>query len=241
MIAPEGNLGEISHLAPVHSVLPSVQTGIWGSGVDAETKSSGLGMVAAPTDSAPVQRQVSISVSNSVKVETQAPTQTPALVPTQPTTQTPVPISAAILDTLASTYIEAPPKIPIQVPTVGQTLATAPVQAAVFASGPTFERPKTSTTKTDTPSAIGDRKPSVPGLSLVPIPVTLPVPLQSTAPASIAAAVPAPVLQPAGIQTGLSMSECASLMKSQQKFESTSGSSTLQQEPSVEVGIKPGF
>lgn len=239
MIAPEGNLGEISHLAPVHSVLPSVQTGIWGSGVDAETKSSGLGMVAAPTDSAPVQRQVSISVSNSVKVETQAPTQTPALVPTQ--NQTPVPISAAILDTLASTYIEVPPKIPIQVPTVGQTLATAPVQAAVFASGPTFERPKTSTTKTDTPSAIGDRKPSVPGLSLVPIPVTLPVPLQSTAPASIAAAVSAPVLQPAGIQTGLSMSECASLMKSQQKFESTSGSSTLQQEPSVEVGIKPGF
>lgn len=225
MIAPHGNLGEVPHLAPVHPVLPAVQTGLWGHGVDTKASASGLGLNAAPTD--PVETAASISISTTVKVETQAPTQTPALVPAQ--NQPPVSVSAHTATLPCSTLIKVPTSVPIEVPTAGQGLATDPVSA----SGPTFAPPKGSSTSSDTSSAIGEPKFSVPGLASVPIPVTLPMSFQSAAPAPAAA----PVLQPAGIQTALSVSECASLATTQQNL----ASSTLQQEPCVEVGIKPKF
>ncbi|XP_034441361.1 serine/threonine-protein kinase WNK2-like [Hippoglossus hippoglossus] len=75
---------------------------------------------------------------------------------------------------------------------------------------------------------------------LAPIPFTLPVPGKSAAPASAPASAPvaasgsAPVLQPAGIQTAVSLPECASLATTQQNLETTFASSTLQQEASAE-------
>lgn len=229
-IAPQGNLGDVHLFAPVQPVLPAVQTPLWGSGVDAETAVAGLDLTVAPTVPAPVPAPASISVSATAQVETQAPAQIPALVPAQ--NQPPVPVSA---------QAAAPASVPIQIPTAVQGLASAPVQAPVSAPGPTFERPKGSSASSDTSSAIGKPKLSVPGLA----PVTLPAPVQSAAPAHapapVAASVPAPVLQPAGIQTAPSVSECASLATAQQNLESTSASSTLQQESCVEVGMKPKF
>lgn len=237
-IAPQRNLGEVSLLAPVHPVLPAVQTGLWGRRVEAETSASGRGLTAAPAD--PAQVQMAPSISTTVKVETQAPTQ--ALVSAQ--IQPPVPVSfqaGAIPDTPGSTLIKAPTSVPIQVPTAGHALVKAQVQAPVSATGPTFEPSKGSSTSSDTSSAIGEPKLSVLGLASVPIPVTLPVSVQTAAPASVAALVPAPVLMPPGIQTALSVSECASLATTQQNLEATSASSTLQHELCVEVGIKPKF
>lgn len=169
---------------------------------------------------APVQ-----SISTTIKVETQAPTQ--ALVSAQ--IQPPVPVSfqaGTIPDTPGSTLIKAPNSVPIQVPTAGHALVKAQVQAPVSATGPTFEPSKGSSTSSDTSSAIGEPKLSVLGLASVPIPVTLPVSVQSAAPASVAA---------------LSVSECASVATTQQNLEATSASSTLQHELCVEVGIKPKF
>ncbi|XP_070702158.1 serine/threonine-protein kinase WNK2 [Pempheris klunzingeri] len=215
--APQGNLGDVHLLAPVHTVLPTVQTPLWGSGVDAETTVAGIDLTRAPKVPAPVPA----SVSATAQVETQAPAQTPALVPAQ--NQPPVPVSA---------QASAPNSVPIQIPTAVQGPATAPVQAPVSASGPTLEPPMSSSTSSDKCSAIGKPKLSDPGLASAPIPVTLPAPVH--APASVAASVPAPVLQPAGIRTALSVSECASLATTQQSLESTSASTTLQQQSCVE-------
>lgn len=211
-IAPQ-NLGEVPLLAPVHPILPAGQTGLWVNGVNAEA--------ASLTD--PVQMAASISAST--KVETQAPKQTPTLVPAQ--NQAPAPESAqmaAVPDTYGSALIKAPTSVPIEVPT---DLATA--------QSPAFALPKGLPTSSDTPSAVGEPKLSIPGLASVPIPVTPPVSFQS------AAHVPATasILQPAGIRTARSVSECASLTTTQQNLESTFASSTLQQEPCVEVGIEP--
>lgn len=236
-IAPQRNFGEVSILAPVHPVLPAVQTGLWGGGVETEASASGLGLTAAPADPA---QAASISASTTVKVETQAPTQAVVAAQIQP----PVPASfqaGAIPDTPSSNLIKAPTSVPIQVPTAGHVLATAPVQALVSAAGPTFGPSKGSSTSSNTNSALGEPKLSVPGSASVPIPVTLPVSVQSAAPASVAASVPAPVLMPPGIQTAIPVSECASLATTQQNLESTSASSALQHELGVEVGIKPTF
>ncbi|XP_035518595.1 serine/threonine-protein kinase WNK2 [Morone saxatilis] len=234
-IAPQGNLGDVHLLAPVHPVLPAVQTPLWGSGVDAETTAASLDLTVAPTVAAPVPAPASIpvsatiSVSATAHVETQAPAQTPTLVAAQ--NQPPVPVTAqaaAMPQTSASTLV---------VPMAVQALASAPVQAPVSASGPTFEPPRSSSTSSDN-LASGKPKLSVPGLASTPIPVTLPSSVQSAAPAHtpapVAVSVPAPVLQPAGIQTAVSLSECANLATTQQNLESTSASSTLQQEPSLE-------
>ncbi|XP_049894655.1 serine/threonine-protein kinase WNK2 isoform X4 [Epinephelus moara] len=201
MIAPQGNLGDFPLLAPAHPVLP---TPLWGSGVDAETSAASRDLTVAPTVPALVPAPVSdpASISATAQAETQASAQTPA-----------------------STSVSAPTSAPIQVPTAVQAISSVPVQAPVSASGLAFESPKGSSTSSDTSSATGKPKLSVPGLGSAPIPVTLP------APAPVAASVPAPVLQPAGIQTAVSVSECASLATTQQNLESTSASSTLQQEP----------
>ncbi|XP_074492185.1 serine/threonine-protein kinase WNK2 isoform X7 [Sebastes fasciatus] len=213
MIAPQGNLGDIHLWTPVHPVLPAVQTPHWGSRVDAETSAAGRDLTVAPTVPTPA------SISATAQVETQAPAQTPAQ------NQPPLPISAqapVMPQTPASTLVNAPISVPMQVSTSVQTIA--PVQAPGSASGLTFESPKGSSTSSDTSSAIGKPRLSVPGLGSAPIPGTLPDP----------APVAAPVLQPAGIQTAVSLSECASLATPQQNFELTSASSTLQQEPCVE-------
>ncbi|KAM9362145.1 serine/threonine-protein kinase WNK2 [Symphorus nematophorus] len=230
-VAPQGNLGDVHLLAPA---LPAVQTALWGSGVDAETTAAGL-------DPAPVPGPASIPVSATAQVETQAPAQTPALVPAQ--NQPPVPVSAqaaAMPQTPAPTLVKAPTSAPIQVPTAVQAPVSAPLQAPVSVSGPTFEPPKSSSTSSDTSSAIGESKLPVPGLASAPVSVSLPASVQPAAPAQVpapvAAPVPAaaPVLQPAGIQTAVPASECASQATTQQNLESTSASSTLQQEACVE-------
>ncbi|XP_032370748.1 serine/threonine-protein kinase WNK2 isoform X2 [Etheostoma spectabile] len=161
--------------------------------------------------------QAPASISATAQFETQAPAQnqTPLSVSTQ---------AGVMPQTPASTFVNAPTSVPIQVSTSVHTTASAPVQTPVSASGLTFESPKGSSTNSDT---------SVPGLGSALIPVMLP----ATTP------VTAPVLQPTGIQTVVSVSECASLATTQQNFESTSASSTLQQEPCVEDVLqdKPVF
>ncbi|XP_036956012.1 serine/threonine-protein kinase WNK2 isoform X6 [Acanthopagrus latus] len=221
-IAPQGNLGDVHLLAAVH---PAVQTAFWGSGGEAETTAAGIDVSVAPAVPAPA----SISVSATAQVETQAPAQTPALVPAQQQSLAPVSAHAAAMP-------DTPASVPMQVQTAGQ--APAPVQAPVSASGHIFEPPKSSSAVSDTSSAVGEPKLSVPGLASAPVPVTLPASVQSAAPAHapapVAASAPAPALQPAGIQSAVSVSECASLATTQQNIESTSASSTLQQEPCVE-------
>ncbi|XP_056253708.1 serine/threonine-protein kinase WNK2 isoform X2 [Seriola aureovittata] len=230
-IAPQGNLGDVQLLAPVHPVLPSVQTSLWGSGVDAETTAAGLDLTVGPAVPSPVPAPASMSVSATVQVESQAPAQTPAMVPAQ--SQPPVPVSA---QAAAMPQTQTPASTPMQVPIAVPAPASAPVKAPVSASGPAFEPPKVSSTSSDTSSVIG--KPQHTGLVSAPIPVTLPAPVQSAAPAPapapVAASVLAPVLQPTGIQTAVSLPECASLATTQQNLEMTSASSTFQQEPSVE-------
>ncbi|XP_034441347.1 serine/threonine-protein kinase WNK2-like isoform X1 [Hippoglossus hippoglossus] len=138
--------------------------------------------------------------------------------------QTPVPVSGQ-----AAAIPQTPASVPIQV-----SIAPASAQAPVYAPGPTFEP------SLDSSSVMGKPHHSVPGLVLGPIPFTLPVPGKSAAPASAPASAPvaasgsAPVLQPAGIQTAVSLPECASLATTQQNLETTFASSTLQQEASAE-------
>lgn len=121
--------------------------------------------------------------------------------------------------------------------------ASVPSQPPVSASSPTFELPKASCTSSDTFSVTGKPQFSVPDLVSAPASVTLPTSVQaadpSLAPVPVAASIPAAALQPAGIQTTVPVPEHASLAITQQNLETTSVSSTLQQEPRVEVGIKP--
>lgn len=220
MVAAQGNLGEVTLLAQAHPAVPAIQNGHWGIGVDGE----------ASTTFDSNQIAASISVPGTFKVENQAPTPSPTLVPVQNQSQVSLSAPAAALpDTPLSTLNMAPVSVPVEVPIPGQDLARAPIQAPVSAAGLAPLPPKGSD------SAICEPKLSAAGLASVPIPVTLPVPAQPAAPAP--ASVPAPVLQPAGIQTALSVAESASLATTQQNL----ASSTLQHEPSVEVGMTPKF
>ncbi|XP_059185906.1 serine/threonine-protein kinase WNK2 [Centropristis striata] len=153
-----------------------------------------------------------VSISATTQVETQAPAQN------QP------PLPAVMPQTSVSTFVSAPTSVQMQGPTSVQAIAPAAGQAPVSASGLTYDSPKGSSTSSDASSATGKPKISATDLGSAPAPVTLPA----------SAPVAAPVLQPAGIQTAASVAECASLATTQQNFESTSASSTLQQEPSVE-------
>ncbi|XP_068450172.1 serine/threonine-protein kinase WNK2 isoform X9 [Clinocottus analis] len=230
MIAPQGDLGDFHHLAPVHAALPAGQSSLCGSGVDDVNPAAGRDLTVVPTVPVPAPVQAPASISATAQVETQTAAQTPALVPAQ--NQPPLPVSAKAAvtpQTPALTLVNAPTSVPRQVPTAVQTIASAPVQAPVSASGHIFKSPKGSTTSIDTPYAIGKPKLSVLNLGSAPIPVTLPDP------APVAASITAPFLQP-------SESECTSQATTQQNFDSTYSSGILQQEPCVEDVLqdKPG-
>lgn len=232
-IAPPGTSEDVQLLASVHPVLPPLQTSVWGSGADTEITAAGPDITVAPTVSAPLPAPASISVPTTVQVESQAPVPTPALLRAQNQAGT----SAAMLQTPPSTLLTAPASIPVQAPSAAQ------IQAPVSASGPGLEQTKVSSVGSDTPSAMGKPHLSVQSLASGLIPVSLPAPLHpaAPAPAPVAVSVPAPVLQPAGIQTTVPVPECASLATTQQNLETTSASSTLQQEPCLEVGVKPSL
>ncbi|CAB1432098.1 unnamed protein product [Pleuronectes platessa] len=141
--------------------------------------------------------------------------------------QTTVSAQAAAIPQTPASNVQT--SAPIQV-----SIAPASAQAPVYTPGPTFEPSR------DSSSVMGKPHHSVRGLVLAPIPFTLPVPGKSAAPASAPASAPvaasgsAPVLQAAGIQTAVSLPECASLATTQQNLETTFASRILQQESTAE-------
>lgn len=165
--APQVKFGEIPLLAPVQPVLPTLPTGPWGSGLDVETNASGVGLLAPPTDVAPVRSPVSVSAA--VLFESSTATQTP--VPAQ--IQTPVAVSAqaaAIPDAPSSTLIKAQTNAPVA-PTPGHAHAKAP-----------FETSKTSSTTSDAPSTIGEAKSAQSAAVSVPVPGLQPAGIQTKLP-----------------------------------------------------------
>ncbi|KAM9408934.1 serine/threonine-protein kinase WNK2 isoform 3-T3 [Pholidichthys leucotaenia] len=216
-VAPHGTQEDVQLLAAAHPVLPVVQTSQWGSGADAETSAAGLELAVAPTVSTPAPSPASVSAP--VQVETQAPVQKQ---PTAPVSTQAAPLSQT----------KSPVSLSIQVPTADKT--TVPDQAPESTPCPTSEQIRVSVSL-DASQAMGKPPVSAAGLALGPVPLTLPAPVQSAtpAPAPAAASVPAPVLQPAGIQTTIPVSECSSLATTQ-NVETTSASGALQHEPSAE-------
>lgn len=225
MVAAQGTLGEVTLLAQAHPAVPAAQNGHWAMGVDAEA-----GAVFNPT-----QIAASISVPGTFKVESQAPAQSPIVVPVQNQQQVSASAAAAALSSLSM----APVPVPVEFPIAGQDLTRAPIRAPVSATGHALAPPMGSLTSSDLPSAICKPKLPAPGLASVPVPVTLPAPAHPATPYS--ASVPASGLQPTGIQTALSAAESASLATTQQNLDSKFASSTVQHEPSIEVGAKPMF
>uniref|UniRef100_A0A3Q2WZL8 non-specific serine/threonine protein kinase n=1 Tax=Haplochromis burtoni TaxID=8153 RepID=A0A3Q2WZL8_HAPBU len=228
-LTPHGTLGDFQHLGAVHSVLPTVQTSLWGRGTDSETSGAGLDLAGASTISAPVPAPASIPIP--ANVDTQPPAQILAVVGAQNQLQVPVSAQAAAMPQ-TTTLLKSPTSIPIQVPTAIQAAVSVPAQPLVSASGPILEQTEVSSV------SILSSKPemSVPGL--VSGPNTLPAPVQSAAPvpapASVTTSVPAPVLQPPGTQTTVSIPECSSLPATQQTADMASASSTPHQEPCAE-------
>ncbi|XP_077948068.1 serine/threonine-protein kinase WNK2 isoform X3 [Gasterosteus aculeatus] len=215
MTAPQGHLGDF-HL------LPAVQTPLWGSGADVVTPAADQDLTVPPV-SAPG------SISAAAQVETQVPAQNSALVPAQNQPPLHVSTKAAVMPpTPALTVASAPTSVPIQVPVAGQNTASAPVQAPASESGLVFESPKDFSTSSDESYVLGKPKLSVLSLGSAPISVTLPDPAQ--------------YLQPAGNQTAVAVSECASQAATQQHVDSTSSPGTLQQDPYAEDVFqdKPG-
>nr|XP_040060968.1 serine/threonine-protein kinase WNK2 isoform X1 [Gasterosteus aculeatus aculeatus] len=215
MTAPQGHLGDF-HL------LPAVQTPLWGSGADVVTPAADQDLTVPPV-SAPG------SISAAAQVETQVPAQNSALVPAQNQPPLHVSTKAAVMPpTPALTVASAPTSVPIQVPVAGQNTASAPVQAPASESGLVFESPKDFSTSSDESYVLGRPKLSVLSLGSAPISVTLPDPAQ--------------YLQPAGNQTAVAVSECASQAATQQHVDSTSSPGTLQQDPYAEDVFqdKPG-
>ncbi|XP_068170949.1 serine/threonine-protein kinase WNK2 isoform X4 [Antennarius striatus] len=195
-IASQENFGGVHSLAQVHPVVPDVHTGLWGSGLDVETASSGRDVTTAPPDPPQAQASASVAVSDAAPEKTKASAQTPALVSAE--NQTSILISnqaGAISDTVASTSFKAPASVPIQVLTIQQDLASAFSQAPVSGSGPTLEPLMSSSACSDAASALGEPKVSDPGLTSVLLPVSLPTSVQSVGPAP--ALVPTQALNPA--------------------------------------------
>ncbi|XP_039468780.1 serine/threonine-protein kinase WNK2 isoform X3 [Oreochromis aureus] len=236
-LTPHGILGDFQHLGAVHSVLPTVQTSLWGRVTDSETSGAGLDLAVASTISAPVPAPASIPIP--AKVDTQPPAQSPAVVGPQNQLQVPVSAQAAAMPQ-TTTLLKSPTSIPMQVPTAVQAAVSTPAQALVSASGPILEQTEISSLSSDILSA----KPqiSVPGLVSGPNTVTLPASVQSAAPvpapASVTTSVPAPVLQPPGTQTTVSVPECSSLPATQQTADMASASSTPQQDPCAEEVLR---
>ncbi|XP_061583158.1 serine/threonine-protein kinase WNK2 isoform X3 [Cololabis saira] len=216
-----------------HGTLPPVgQIPLWGRGADAETNAACMDFSAAPATSAPGPAPASVSVSAGVQVEPQAPAQAPAHARAQ--NQPLVPVSAQAQASMPQTPIPAllkpSPSVPVQDSTAVPAPASAPVPAPV--SVLTVELTMVSSMSPDAASVMDKSQISAPGLVSGPVPVNLPAAIQSAAP--VAASVTAPVLQPAGTQTTVSVPQCASLVNTQQNVETASVSSALQQEPSLE-------
>ncbi|XP_029005439.1 serine/threonine-protein kinase WNK2 isoform X9 [Betta splendens] len=232
--ASHGIVGDVQPLAPVHPVLPAVQTSVWRSGADAEVAAAGLDSTAASMVPVPVP----VPASGSVLAPVQVPAQTPTLIPALNPPSLPVSAQAASMPQVpASTLVKASTSVPTQVPIAVPASASVLDQASVSASSPTVELPTASSVSSITSSVAGKPQFSVPGLVSAPAAVTVPASLQAaapSAPAPAAASIPAPVLQPAGIQSTASVPECASLASTQHNLDTTSASGTLQPEPCAE-------
>ncbi|XP_035488858.2 serine/threonine-protein kinase WNK2 isoform X2 [Scophthalmus maximus] len=126
-----------------------------------------------------------------------------------PTVQSPVPAPASIsVSTTVQVEAQAPPQTPPLVSAQNQPPAMSQPPASIPTSAP--------------------KQVSI----AAPAPASAPVTAPDTA--SVIASVQAPVLLPAGIQTAVSLPECASLVSTQQNLETTYASNTHQPEFSVE-------
>lgn len=98
---PQRTFGEIPLLAPVQPVFPTVPTGPWESGPEAQTNASGVGSP-PPTGVAPVA--LTVSVSAAVTFESPTPTQTPVQASAQ---------AAATPDAPTPTFSKAQSSVPV--------------------------------------------------------------------------------------------------------------------------------
>ncbi|XP_040890070.1 serine/threonine-protein kinase WNK2 [Toxotes jaculatrix] len=203
-IAPQGNLGDVQLLAPVHPVLPAVQTPLWGSRVEAET-----------TAAAPAQTPALVPAQN----------QPPVPVSAQ---------AAAMPQTPAQALTSVPIQVPITVPAPGPVKAPVCASGSTFEPASSTSSDTSSVIGKPKHSIPGLVSAPVPITLPAPVHPAAPAPPPAPVAASVPAPVPAPVPQPAGIQTAVSLPESASLATTQQNLETTSASSTLQQEPRVE-------
>ncbi|XP_034075183.1 serine/threonine-protein kinase WNK2 isoform X5 [Gymnodraco acuticeps] len=166
---------------------------------------------------------VDAEMSTAVQDLTSAPTVStaasilgPALVETQSQTQTPALVAAQNQQLSASDQAEVMPQ------TMDPTFVNDPLSVPI-----------------QVPTAVQTIAPVQAPISASDLPFESPKDLsKSLAPAPVAASVPAAVLQPAGIQTAGSVSESASVATTQQNFESTSASGTLQQESCLEDALQ---
>ncbi|XP_033939631.1 serine/threonine-protein kinase WNK2 isoform X4 [Pseudochaenichthys georgianus] len=166
---------------------------------------------------------VDAEMSTAVQDLTSAPTVStaasilgPALVETQSQTQTPALVAAPNQPLSASYQAEVMPQ------TMDPTFVNDPLSVPI-----------------QVPTAVQTIAPVQAPISASDLPFESPKDLsKSLAQAPVAASVPAAVLQPAGIQTAGSVSESASVATTQQNFESTSASGTLQQESCLEDALQ---
>ncbi|KAM7402151.1 hypothetical protein PAMP_017416 [Pampus punctatissimus] len=138
----------------------------------------------------------------------------------------PVSVSATV-----QVEAQAPAQTPALVPAQKQAPGLVSVQAAAIPQTP-------ASTLVTVPTSAPVQAPVSAGSTLEPLKVSSTKPISVMEPAQAQAADPvlvsAPVLQPVGTQTAVSVPECASMVTTQQNLETTSASSTLQQESCIE-------
>ncbi|XP_010770226.1 serine/threonine-protein kinase WNK2 isoform X2 [Notothenia coriiceps] len=179
----------------------------------------GLPAVQTPLWESGVDAEMSTAVqdlTSAPTVSTAASILGPALVETQSQTQTPALVAAQTQQLSASDRAEVMPQ------TLDPTFVNDPLSVPI-----------------QVPTAVQTIAPVQAPIAASDLPFESPKNLsKSLAPAPVAASVPAAVLQPAGIQTAGSVSESASVATTQQNFESTSASGTLQQESCLEDALQ---
>ncbi|XP_033994982.1 serine/threonine-protein kinase WNK2 isoform X4 [Trematomus bernacchii] len=179
----------------------------------------GLPAVRTPLWESGVDAEMSTAVqdlTSAPTVSTAASILGPALVETQSQTQTPALVAAQNQQLSVSVSAEVMPQ------TMDPTFVNDPLSVPI-----------------QVPTAVQTIAPVQAPISASDLPFESPKDLsKSLAPAPVAASVPAAVLQPAGIQTAGSVSESASVATTQQNFESTSASGTLQQESCLEDALQ---
>ncbi|KAL3058662.1 hypothetical protein OYC64_010754 [Pagothenia borchgrevinki] len=179
----------------------------------------GLPAVQTPLWESGVDAEMSTAVqdlTSAPTVSTAASILGPALVETQSQTQTPALVAAQNQQLSVSDQAEVMPQ------TMDPTFVNDPLSVPI-----------------QVPTAVQTIAPVQAPISASDLPFESPKDLsKSLAPAPVAASVPAAVLQPAGIQTAGSVSESASVATTQQNFESTSASGTLQQESCLEDALQ---